>query len=282
MTGLVWMYAVITAADATAPDDLPGVAGEPVRVVRAAASETDGASADETATVHGTVAAVVSSVPEAEFAEEPLKQHLEDLRWLESAARAHHRVIDTAFRRGDIVPLQFATVYRDDDSVRAMLRDRAADLAQAMARVRGRAEWGVKAYMDPAAAGATPGPDGQEGGGPGGAGRNPGTAYLLRRKAQQTEREDAYRRAQDRSADVREALEALAVRMVAHPPQDPRLAEYEGWMIRNDSFLVDQDHADEFTSAVRVCAERFPDVDVELSGPWPPYSFVGDPEEPRA
>jgi gas vesicle protein GvpL/GvpF len=255
MSGVVWLYAV-TAADAR-PDTtgLSGVAGEPVRAVTV-----------------DPLAAVVGTVPTADFAEEPLKEHLEDLRWLEAAARAHHGVIDTVFHGGDVVPLQFATVYHDDDAVRGVLRERAADFGAAFARVRGRAEWGVKCYIDPSAAEPSGGQEEAE------AERSPGTAYLLRRRAQQDERESAFRRAEDRSADIRGALEETAARAVAHPPQDPRLAGYQGWMILNDSFLVDRGRAEDFASAVASCAERFPDVELELSGPWPPYSFVAEAE----
>jgi len=267
MTGLVWIYAVTRVATPLETEGLTGVAGEPVRLVEGAP-----------------LAAVVGTVPEADFAEEPLKDHLEDLRWLEAAARAHHRVIDAAFGHGDTVPLQFATVYRDDDSVRSVLRERSADFDEALARVHGQAEWGVKAYMDSGDAAESEGaqdtnahdrPDGRGTDGAGG-GSRPGTAYLLRRKARQGDRERAYRRAQDRTEDVRGALEGHATRVVAHPPQDPRLAGYQGWMILNDSFLVDRDRAEEFAAAVTTCAERFPEVDLELSGPWPPYSFVAE------
>ncbi|MEV6012937.1 GvpL/GvpF family gas vesicle protein [Streptomyces sp. NPDC051976] len=253
VSDVVWLYAVAPAGDPPDTGRMSGVAGEPVRLV-----------------TEGTLAAVVGGVPAADFAEAPLKEHLEDLRWLEEAARAHHQVIDTVFRGGDVVPLQFATVYHDDEAVRAVLRERGADFADAFARVRGRAEWGVKGYIDPAAREDAPG-DGQ-----GTSSTRPGTAYLLRRKAQQGEREQAYRRARDRSADIRQALEEAATRAVAHPPQDPRLAGYEGWMILNDSFLVARDQDDRFSAAVTACAERFPDVDLQLSGPWPPYSFVGE------
>jgi Gas vesicle synthesis protein GvpL/GvpF len=267
MTGLVWIYAVTRVAAPLETEELTGVAGEPVRLVEGAP-----------------LAAVVGTVPEADFAEEPLKDHLEDLRWLEAAARAHHRVIDAAFGHGDTVPLQFATVYRDDDSVRSVLCERSADFDEALARVHGQAEWGVKAYMDSGDAVESEGaqdtnahdrPDGRGTDGAGG-GSRPGTAYLLRRKARQGDRERAYRRAQDRTEDVRGALEGHATRVVAHPPQDPRLAGYQGWMILNDSFLVDRDRAEEFAAAVTACAERFPEVDLELSGPWPPYSFVAE------
>jgi hypothetical protein len=276
MTGLVWLYGVTAAASAPPTAGLAGVAGEPVRLVEA-----------------DPLTAAVGTVPEADFAEEPLKEHLEDLRWLERAARAHHLVIEEVFRHGDTVPLRFATVYRDDDSVRAVLRDRADDFAGALDLVRGKEEWGVKAYVDPGAApespagdpaaGGTSGGAGGTGGGAdaGGAGR-PGTAYLLRRKARQGEREQAFRRARERGDGVRAALQDLAVRAVAHPPQDQRLAGYQGWMILNDSYLVGREHAAEFAAAVRACAERFPEVDLDVSGPWPPYSFVGTAEEPPA
>ncbi|HEY3479365.1 MAG TPA: GvpL/GvpF family gas vesicle protein [Streptomyces sp.] len=266
---VVWLYAVAPAAPPPDTTGMSGVAGEPVRLI------TDGC-----------LSAVVGSVPTADFAEEPLKNHLEDLRWLEAAARAHHQVIDSVFRGGDLVPLQFATVYRDDEAVRGVLRERAADFADAFARVRGRAEWGVKGYLDPAAA------DDQDGGqGASAADGSPGTAYLLRRKAQQGARDRAQRHAQDRGTDIREALDGAATRTVAHPPQDPRLAGYEGWMILNDSFLVERGGEERFSAAVAACAERFPDVDLRLSGPWPPYSFVAEetaetgaaePGEPRA
>src|SRR5689334_11024045 len=101
VSDVVWLYAVAPAAEPPDTTGMSGVAGEPVRRV------TDGA-----------LTAVVGSVPTADFAEEPLKDHLEDLRWLEEAARAHHQVIDTVFRGGDVVPLQFATVYHDDEAVR--------------------------------------------------------------------------------------------------------------------------------------------------------------------
>ncbi|MBY8882228.1 GvpL/GvpF family gas vesicle protein [Actinacidiphila acidipaludis] len=275
MNDLVWIYAVTTGPGPPEAAGLSGVAAEPVRAV-----EGEGGGEGLTA--------VVGTVPAADFAEDPLKDHLEDLRWLEAAARAHHEVIDTVFRHGDTVPLQFATVYRDDDSVRAVLRERSADFTGALARVHGQEEWGVKAYMDPGGgpeASGGPAPSGGPGGGAAGASgadSRPGTAYLLRRRAQRDDREQAFQRARGRAEDVRGVLESLATRGVAHPPQDPKLAAYQGWMILNDSFLVERDRAEEFAAAVTSCAEDFPEVELELSGPWPPYSFVGEVEGRRA
>lgn len=253
-----WLYAVTTApADGGPPKALTGVAGvagEPVRLV-----------------VGSGLAAVVGSVPLSDFDEEALRDHLEDLRWLERAARAHHYVINEAARHGQVVPLRFATLYHDDDRVRAMLEERREDLTDTLSRVTGRTEWGVKAYADPRA--FVPGPAEPTGGGD-----RPGTAYLMRRRAQRQERETAQDRATERAAEIHTALAALAVATAAHPPQDTALAAYEGWMVLNNSYLVPDTATDGFTATVGALRERYPDISLELSGPWPPYSFTAPPE----
>ncbi|MEV6318118.1 GvpL/GvpF family gas vesicle protein [Streptomyces sp. NPDC051776] len=264
-----WVYAVSRATAAGSPllgSELPGVAGETVRRVES-----------------GDLAAVVGSVPLTDFSEPALREHLEDLHWLEEAARAHHRIIDAAVAALQaVVPLRFATVYHDDDRVRSLLEQRHEDLLAALERVEGRTEWGVKGYVDPRrfAAGDTApaGGQGEATGTPrerGGGGGRPGTNYLLRRKAERESQETAHERAIQRAADIDAALASLAAARAEHRPQDARLAQYEGWMVLNHSYLVPDDRAEEFAALVADLRARFPDVRLELSGPWPPYSFTG-------
>jgi hypothetical protein len=249
-----WLYAVASAADQDALSGVTGLAGEPVRVVEAAG-----------------LAAVVGTVPLGDFGEEPLRAHLDDLHWLEEAVRAHHRVIGAAARAGGVLPLRFATLYTDDDRVRALLTDRRAAFNEALERVAGRTEWGVKAYVDPRAFLPDPEDDAT-----GGADDRPGTAYLLRRRSQRTGQETAHLRATERAEEIHATLTRLAAGTAEHPPQDTRLAEYEGWMVLNNSYLVPDLNTEEFAAAVTTLGERFPEVRLELSGPWPPYSFSGE------
>ena len=252
-----WLYAILPAPGAGLFDGVGGVAGEPVRVVTAAG-----------------LAAVVGSVPLGDFAEEPLRDHLEDLDWLEGAARAHDGVIAAAARAGCVVPLRFATVYHDDDRVRSLLTERHADLAATLERLAGRTEWGVKAYVDPhTLAPPTPEPSPAAGGTTEGA--RPGTAYLMRRRAQREGRDSAQQTALDYAARLHTALAEQAEDAVRHPPQDPRLADYQGWMILNGSYLVADERSGEFAEGVERLRQRFPAVRLELSGPWPAYSFTG-------
>jgi hypothetical protein len=250
----IWLYAVVPAAQCLAPAGLTGVAGEPVRLL-AGENPAEGLSA------------LIGDVPLSDFDHDPLREHLEDLRWLEEAARAHHRVIAETARGSDVIPLRFATLYRDEAAVRALLSERREDFVSALKRIAGRTEWGVKAYVDPEALTARTDEPHQDH-------NAPGTAYLLRRRAQQQGQQAARQQAIQRAEEVHTALADSAVGAVQHPPQDPRLAGYQGWMILNGSYLVDHGRAQQFTAAVTSCGQRFPDVRLELSGPWPAYSFT--------
>ena len=77
MTGLRYVYAVCRPFGAALQSQLTGLGGDPPRLL----------------SHHGLIA-VVSHVPERDFAEAPLRAHLEDLEWLTATARAHQLVID--------------------------------------------------------------------------------------------------------------------------------------------------------------------------------------------
>ena len=49
-------------------------------------------------------------------------------------------------------------------------------------------------------------------------------------------------------------------------------------MILNASYLLDDERADGFAAEVADLAERHPAIRVEMTGPWPPYSFAGTAE----
>jgi Gas vesicle synthesis protein GvpL/GvpF. len=51
-------------------------------------------------------------------------------------------------------------------------------------------------------------------------------------------------------------------------------------MLLNGTYLVGNDSIDEFAARVDSLAAEHPDVRVELTGPWPAYSFAGVEEEP--
>ncbi|AXY54803.1 gas vesicle protein GvpFL [Rhodococcus ruber] len=250
----MWLYAVTD--DRLAEGDLGGLAGVAGEAVRAVGS--------------GGLTAVVGSVPLAVFGEEPLKRNLEDLSWLEATARAHDAVVSTVAQRGPAVPLRLATVYLDDARVRDLLDERQADFESALTLVTGRTEWGVKAYGDRQAL-ADAVAEAQIAG----SAKGSGTAYLLRRRAQLAAQESVERDAAARADEIHSRLLRQAAAGRRQPATDPALSGRRDWMVLNGTYLVDDDRADEFARAVEELRKEYRGIRLELTGPWPPYSFAG-------
>ncbi|MFB9837916.1 GvpL/GvpF family gas vesicle protein [Actinoallomurus acaciae] len=250
----IYVYGVCRGLPAEAVARVRGVADAPV----------------ETLDAEG-LTAVVSRVSLAEFGEDALRRNLEHLDWLEATARAHHAVVDAVAGRGVVVPLGLATVYRNEDRARGALRERHDEFAQALARITGRTEWGVKMYADLAEAASRT----EE---PAPADARPGTAYLRRRSAQRHDEEETRREVLTLAGRVDDELCTIATTRRLHRPQDQKLSGERGWMILNAAYLVDDERAEDFRTAVARLAETRPELRLQLTGPWAPYSFAAEEE----
>ncbi|GEL23408.1 gas vesicle protein [Pseudonocardia sulfidoxydans NBRC 16205] len=248
---LVWVYAVQESGAGDAPQ-VSGVDGERPRIV-------------------GTerLGAVVGTVADDGFDEAGLAAAMEDLARIEMLVRAHHGVVAATAEDRTVAPVRLATVFRDDDAVVHMLRERGDAFCDVLDRIRERREWGVKVYVDGAAAGREPASEP----GPAAAADRPGTSYLLRRRADR-----------DRSAAVRASARAVADRVAGvarehavdvrrFAPQDARLSGRDQEIVLNATFLVDRAREQEFRDAVSAAGAG---AVVEMTGPWPPFSFADE------
>lgn len=75
---------------------------------------------------------------------------------------------------------------------------------------------------------------------------------------------------------MHESLEEIAVEAVLSPPQRPEASGHPLPMILNGSYLVADAEQAGFEEAVTGPARELPPSGIELrmTGPWPPYSFV--------
>lgn len=241
---LVWLYAVTGSSDDELAPPMTGVAEAPVRVV------------------HGTgLAAVVSTVDSAGFGEEALRRNLEDLDWVASVAHAHDAVVRAVRHDGGVIPLRLASIYSSDEHVRRLLEERHDEFVEALSLVRGRTEWGVKAY----AAGKADVPE-----------TPPATGmdYIRRRRAQLSSQEDVERTAARQVQEIHSALSSLAVAARTHPPRNTPLNKRPERELLNGAYLVDGSRTDAFHDAVQTQERRNGALQLILTGPWPPYSFT--------
>ena len=254
----VWIYAIAERVAMTPLRQLTGVGGGPVRPVAAAG-----------------LTAVAENVALAEFGEDALRRNLEDLDWLEATARAHHHVIDAVARQGPLVPMRLATVYSGDESIAVMLAERSADFRSALARISGRTEWGVKAY-----AARQSGPDGvpERVTRPTGPGAGAGAAYLRRRRDELTSQKNARCETLASAEIIHAELSRHAAGTRVHPSQAPQLTGSKAPMILNAAYLLEDERGEDFAAVVAALGDQHPGVRLELTGPWPPYSFAGTGE----
>jgi hypothetical protein len=218
----------------------------------------------------GQLAAIVSEVPLSEFGQEPIVDNLRDPSWLEHRARAHEAVLDTALRFTPVVPFRFGTIYSGEDHVREMLSAHER-LTEALERVRGRVELGVKGFLAETPADTAPNASDDE--------SSAGRRYLeeKQRARQLAEERDALKA---RLADAsHERLAAGADGARANPLQPREVSRSDHDMFLNGAYLVATDREAEFRAALeKLEAELGPRGAVyELTGPWPPYNFVEEP-----
>jgi hypothetical protein len=245
---VVWAYGVVPGAQ-PAPDTV-GLEGRPVTSISC-----------------GELAVLASELPSRAYTEQALQERLEDLDTLAGLARAHDSVLEVAHAEGDVLPFRMCTVYATPEAVRAMLAAEGGRLGRALSRLHGMAEWGVKAF---AAA-------------PGGGSPQPrpasGTAYLAARRTER-ERAEAGREALERVvAGVHARLAEQAAGALRSRPQDRRLSGRDEEMLLNGAYLVPRSEAEGFRALVDDLArEHEPQgLALELTGPWPPYHFAGEP-----
>lgn len=251
----VWLYAVTPGDENPPAVGLNGVGGNAVRRVKTAG-----------------VAAYVSDVPDEGFNEAGLRRNLEDLRWLETTAREHHAVIELVAAEGPVVPTRLATVYDSDERLAVGLLERAAELRDALSRLRHAQEWGVRGYAaEPLADTAAEAAGQAVGASPG-----PGASYLRRRRTQLNARENSRREASASAQAVHACLSDLSAAARVFPPQSPELSKQAATMILNAAYLVPDNCAHEFHKAFSALADEHRSLQLVLTGPWPAYSFVGD------
>jgi hypothetical protein len=248
---LLWTYGVV-ATGAALPADLVGVAGGTVAPVAAEG-----------------LTALTTAVPRADFDVEPLRDHLNDLPWLERIAREHEAVLEEVLGATTVVPLRLCTIFEDAAGVQRMLEREHDAFLDALGRLEGRQEWGVKVLLDrdrsaPASDEAT---------------QEDGLAYLARRRQQLAAREEARGVTAQLVDQVDGALRVVAVDAVRLPAQNRELSGHSGDMVLNAAYLVCD------PAELRACAELLQQryeaqgVRIELTGPWPPYNFVSSGAE---
>jgi hypothetical protein len=190
--------------------------------------------------------------------------------------QAHEDVVDTLMHCSTVVPFQFGTILKDTAAVFKMLQENEEQFKNLLVKFAARAEWGLKVYVDQQEFSKYSmhfEPELQKLA----AQReelSKGIAYLLGRKMEEELKEKTLARL----AEVCEAI-FLQLGTTAHEAKLNRPQKLTGKkkeMILNTAYLVENARSATFCQQEAHLMEHYSSMglELELSGPWPPYSFI--------
>ncbi len=243
------------------------------------------------AVAHADLVALVEPVCAREFSSEALDTRLEDLAWVGLLARRHESVLEGVMRHGAVAPARLCTLFSSALALRQSLAANEERFRAALQRMRGRQEWGIKAFCVESRirAQADQGDDRVRSLNTALATAAPGYAFVLRKQRDARLAELAGARIYEVLDEAGAALERAVVDLRFLPLRhgdEPAgaTAELPETMVLNLAALVDEAAYEAFDAVVAELAARFRDEGFrfELSGPWPPYNFCAqDEDDPR-
>jgi len=222
----------------------------------------------------GELAAITGTADLAEFGEAALAENLRDPVWLEEKVRAHDQVLGAAVGRATILPFRFGAIYRTQEHVRDLLTSR-EDFRETLAHLDGAVELGVKAYLDRGAVRERLAHVRGLGDDPASSGR----AYMQQRQLERELDEEVRRLAADAAARSHERLAAAALDSRISSLPRPELSSEEGEIVLNGAYLARPKEAEHLREVVsELERDSGGTMRYRISGPWPPYNFVGETE----
>lgn len=217
----------------------------------------DGASGVEAIACGGLIC-WISRVPGTDFARD-LSKNMQDLEWLATATTRHQQVVSAIAQEADVLPARFGIEFLDEKSLRSHIEGRQAALKADFDRIRGKEEWGVKVFVLPVA----PMPKKKI---------RSGKEYLQAKSA-------LSRRAPERNSpellDFAKKLQSLADEI----EEGGKFAAARRDLEFHKTLLLKRADRKKLESLVRSYSRKWKDKRrVECTGPWPPFSFVSQPE----
>jgi len=192
--------------------------------------------------------------------------------------QAHEDVIDILMQDTTVVPLKFGTILIDEKAASKMLQDNEEKFKSLLAKFSGRVEWGLKVYADKQALIkhiAQVGPkftspeEKQEK-------LSRGAAYILGRKMEEELKDQVVARFAQVSEEIFQELgkDVSEAKLNDTLPQKATGKKKE--MILNAVYLVEREKVAHFCQQGNRFMEEyeFMGLDLEFSGPWPPYNFT--------
>jgi hypothetical protein len=204
----------------------------------------------------------VSRVRAGEFGGK-LAQNMENLEWLAEASVRHQRVVGAIHEQQPILPARFGTVFLNQDSLADDVAGRKTTLKASFRRISGADEWGIRVFASPKTVAVS-------------ASARSGKEYLQRKSALLQART-----ARTLEPEIKEFANAVA-KLATASAEGGKVSSGQAGLRWQTSVLLPRPRRPRLEALLARFARKEQDrFRVECTGPWPPYSFVGEKAHPR-
>src|SRR5262245_44685778 len=216
----------------------------------------------------GRLAALISDLPAPAGA--PLDEVWRDPDRIKGMVLDHHRVLQSLAEDRTVLPLRFGAVFCDGGGVATALVQHRQTLCEALERIDGAREWGVKIFCDHDALHPLSRrvPDAVRAGETQLEATSPGRAFFLRRQLEHRVGQDMQEAILRRIVDSHQLLSAAARMTATLHVQPPAVHLRTDEMVWNGAYLVARDRERRFFAVIDglrdVCAQS--GFDYEFNG----------------
>jgi len=200
----------------------------------------------------------ISRVAKKDFADH-IAERMQNLEWLAGAGLRHQQVVAEISQKMAALPARFGTVFLNEASLLRHVEEREPNLRTAFERVADADEYGVKVFAKSVARRRQE-PTASSG------------AEYLKRKAEGLRPRTAAKAAKE----IEEFAAALKELAIADSPGGKASLGQPG-LLWHASLLIRRKDRGKLNSLLRKYARQWHELRrIDCSGPWPPYSFVGE------
>ncbi|MEI7501222.1 MAG: GvpL/GvpF family gas vesicle protein [Bacteroidota bacterium] len=226
---------------------------------------------------------VVKVVSEHDFSEDNFKQNLSDIQWVEKHAREHVRVIRMIMEYTTVIPFKFGTIYNDKAGLQKFITDYSESLIENFNHIRGKEEWSIKIYCDRKSlceqidhlSKKASELEKQI------MASSPGKAFLLGLKKTDLIENEMDRLCKEYGQKYFDEFNSLSESSSLSNLLPKEYTGKEEVMILNAAFLVSKDKVPDFKWTFDTLKKNDGDFGfiIEVTGPWPPFSFISIKEK---
>ncbi len=168
----------------------------------------------------------------------------------------HARVVSDCFKDRTVLPFKFGTIFDSDEALRQAVRGNKRSFMESVSRLKGKSEMHIKmivpeALVQQIVSDVAP---------------RPGNEYLtqLREKA-----------SRDRERQSKARALSVQVHKLFNPlEEEVTCKKVESGVLLDIAHLIESKSVEKYQTRYNLAMRQFKDVQISLSGPWPPYHFT--------